>query len=226
MKKRFWKVSNLLLTSLITALGFNACYMQKKPSGQNETVVSDSDTITEMPADEVVVVYGTPPFEESVVDTANTILDDVAIAYGAPAFGDDEDTVYSEGEEALRREWEEKCKDPIYQNMVFDVVENMPRFPGDDGDGQVLYEWIQKNLRYPKEALRDSIKGRVVVLFIVERDGAITDPRVVRPIHHLLDEEALDLMRRMPKWIPGRHYGITARVKFTLPITFTLSSKP
>jgi protein TonB len=101
---------------------------------------------------------------------------------------------------------------------VYDVVEQMPCFPG--GQGRLL-EFIEENMRYPKECAEKGIYGRVIVAFIVERSGQLSNIRVVKSVHPALDKEALRIVNLMPRWIPGRQNGKTFRVKFLIPIKFS-----
>ncbi|MDE6012130.1 MAG: TonB family protein [Prevotella sp.] len=110
----------------------------------------------------------------------------------------------------------------VEETKVFDVVEQMPRFPGDNGNGAVLNGWLSKNLIYPPIAEKNGIKGRVICQFVIERDGSITDLEIVRSVDPSLDQEAVRVIKAMPKWIPGKQNGSSVRVKFTLPIIFTL----
>lgn len=102
---------------------------------------------------------------------------------------------------------------------VYDVVEQMPCFPG--GPGRML-EFIEKNLRYPKELEETCVQGRVIVAFVVERSGKLSNIRVVKSVDSALDKEALRIVNLMPKWIPGQQNGMTVRVKYIIPITFRL----
>ena len=105
------------------------------------------------------------------------------------------------------------------ESKVFDIVEQMPSFPG----GQAaLFEFLSKNIRYPVVAEENGIQGRVIVTFVVERDGSITDVRVVKPVDPSLDKEAVRVTKSMPHWNPGMQNGGPVRVKFTLPVTFRL----
>lgn len=102
---------------------------------------------------------------------------------------------------------------------VFENPEEMPSFPG----GRVaLMKWLAKRMKYPKEAEEKGIKGRVICTFVVEKNGKITDVKVMRSVHPLLDAEALRVVRSMPKWQPGKLNGKPVRVKFTIPLTFNL----
>ncbi len=102
-------------------------------------------------------------------------------------------------------------------NQVFMVVEDMPKFA--DGD---VATFLAKNVKYPVEAQKDRIQGRVICQYIVEKDGSISSVQVVRGVHPLLDAEACRVIYSMPKWIPGKQRGEVVRVKYTIPIAFTL----
>ena len=105
------------------------------------------------------------------------------------------------------------------QVQVFDVVEQMPEFPGGYA---ALMKWLSDNVKYPSIAEENGIQGRVVCTLVVERDGSITDIKVIHSIDPSLDSEALRVLKKMPKWIPGKQKGKPVRVKFTVPVTFRL----
>ena len=108
---------------------------------------------------------------------------------------------------------------PAVSNKVFDVVEVMPSFPGGNG---ALMSYLSKNIKYPVVAQENGIQGRVVVSFVVERDGSITDVRVVRSVDPSLDKEAQRVVRNMPNWNPGKQNGSAVRVKYNVPVAFRL----
>ena len=83
-------------------------------------------------------------------------------------------------------------------------------------------EYLKSHVQYPKECEEMCIQGRVIVNFVVERDGSITQAKVIKGIHPLLDAEALRVVNGMPKWLPGRQAGIVVAVKYTIPVTFRL----
>ena len=130
-----------------------------------------------------------------------------------------------EGEQVLKQNQvvvekvEEKEDDKIYE---FHNIEQMPRFPGDPGDNSVLLQWLGKNTKYPPVAEENGIQGRVTCTFVVEKDGSITDVRVVKSVDPSLDKEAVRVIKSMPHWLPGKQNGHAVRVKFTLPVTFKL----
>lgn len=104
---------------------------------------------------------------------------------------------------------------------VYDVVEQMPCFPSGD---IAMVEYLRQNIRYPAEAHKEGIEGRVIATFVVEKDGSISDIVINRSVHPLLDEEAKRVIAAMPKWTPGRQNGQPVRVKYTIPISFRLNS--
>ena len=104
-------------------------------------------------------------------------------------------------------------------DMVFDVVEVMPQFPG----GQIaMLQYLMKNIKYPEQAMKEGIQGRVTVRFIVEKDGSISDVKPVLSVHPLLNKEAVRVVESMPKWTPGKQNGKPVRVRFNLPVMFKL----
>lgn len=104
-------------------------------------------------------------------------------------------------------------------NTIFSVVEKQPEFPGGKEE---MTKYIQKNLKYPTFARENGIQGRVIVSFTVERDGSITDIEVLRSPAEKLSQEAIRIVKNMPKWKPGLLKGNPVRVKLMLPITFKL----
>ena len=105
------------------------------------------------------------------------------------------------------------------ETKVFDVVEQMPQFPGGPN---ALFEYLSKNIKYPVVAEENGIQGRVIVTFVVERDGSITDVKVAKSVDPSLDKEAMRVVKSMPHWIPGKQNGSAVRVKYTVPVTFRL----
>ena len=113
---------------------------------------------------------------------------------------------------------EEKPKEDL-SRKVFDVVEKMPSYPGGNG---ALQKWLASNITYPAAAAENGVEGRVIVAFVVETDGSVSDVRIARGVDPSLDREALSVVKRMPKWIPGMQNGSPVRVKFNVPVTFKL----
>lgn len=109
----------------------------------------------------------------------------------------------------------EAAKEP----EIFVVVEEMPRFPGGD---QAMMRFIHTNLNYPDSAIKYGIQGKVMVEFIIDETGRVTNARIVRGIGWGCDEEVLRIVNMMPKWTPGKQKGKPVKVRFVLPIRFQL----
>ena len=139
----------------------------------------------------------------------------VAVGF-ANVIGNDESGEVLKAKEALVTE---PVKPKEEENKVFDVVEQMPSFPGGMA---ALMAYLQKSIKYPPVAEENGIQGRVVCTFVVERDGSVTDVKVAKSVDPSLDKEAVRVVSAMPKWIPGKQNGRSVRVKYTLPVTFRL----
>ena len=110
----------------------------------------------------------------------------------------------------------------LSQPDVFDMVDEMPQFPGGMAG---LMQYLSTNVRYPEDAKESGAQGRVIVSFIVEKDGSISNARVTKPTYSSLDDEALRVVSNMPKWTPGKQNSETVRVKYSIPVSFRLNSK-
>lgn len=105
-------------------------------------------------------------------------------------------------------------------DMVFDVVEVMPQYPG----GPIaMLKYLMENIKYPEQAMKEGIQGRVTVRFIVEKDGSISDVKPILSVHPLLNKEAVRVVESMPKWSPGKQNGKPVRVRFNVPVMFKLN---
>lgn len=108
---------------------------------------------------------------------------------------------------------------PAEEDPVFEVVENMPEFPGGMGG---LMQYLSKNIKYPVEAQKAGIQGRVTMQVIIDKNGNVINPKVTQPVDPLLDTEAIRVTASMPKWKPGTQRGMPVNVKYTFPIVFRL----
>ena len=137
------------------------------------------------------------------------------------------------GAEGINGVIEIKTKKPVLLDVVvkteaqtepddkpFDVVEQMPEFPGGQ---EALMQFLRQEIKYPKEAEEKGLQGRVVVRYIIEKDGSISEVEIAKSVNEYLDAEAVRVVNAMPKWKPGKQKGEPVRVKFTIPITFRLS---
>ncbi|MBD5370098.1 MAG: energy transducer TonB [Bacteroides sp.] len=134
---------------------------------------------------------------------------------------DDVDKFEAVKEQVVVVEPEPEVKKPEPE-QIFVAVEQPAEFPG----GQAaMMKWLSNNIRYPESAQQNGISGRVVVKFVVEKDGSIGNPTIVKGVDRDLDQEALRVVKRMPKWQPGKNNGQPVRSYFNLPVTFRLQNQ-
>ena len=111
-------------------------------------------------------------------------------------------------------------KETVDDNRVYDAVEEMPAFPG----GQAAFmNYLSSNMKYPKDCQEAGIQGRVVVQFVIGKDGRIMNARVIKSVHPSLDKEALRVVNSMPRWTPGKQKGKPVSVTYTVPLMFRLT---
>ncbi len=154
--------------------------------------------------------------EEDELKTQDEIMDSKVAVGFANVVGNDENGEVLKAKEVIATE---PVKPKEEENKVFDVVEQMPSYPGGPS---ALMQYLSKNIKYPVIAEENGIQGRVICTFVVERDGSVTDVRVAKSVDPSLDKEAVRVVSSMPKWIPGKQNGSAVRVKYTLPVTFRL----
>ncbi len=110
-------------------------------------------------------------------------------------------------------------EEDVVEQEVFTIVEEMPSYPGGEAK---MYEYLGKNIKYPQIARESGIQGRVFVNYVVEPDGSVSNVKVLRGIGGGCDEEAMRVVKAMPKWKPGKQRGKAVRVSYTLPVVFKL----
>lgn len=110
-------------------------------------------------------------------------------------------------------------KEEIPTNEIFAIVEKMPEYPGGMAE---MMKYLSQNIKYPMHAREVGIQGRVIVVFVVNKDGSITNPEVVKGVEKSLNQEAIRVITSMPKWEPGTQRGKPVRVRYTLPVVFRL----
>lgn len=106
---------------------------------------------------------------------------------------------------------------PVPDGEVYDIAEQQPEFPGGQG---AFMKWLADNIKYPAEAAKNGIEGRVIVQFVIGSDGTVSDAVVRRSVDPLLDAEALRVINAMPAWTPGKQDGKPVAVRYTIPVTF------
>jgi protein TonB len=155
-----------------------------------------------------------PPPAPEVVEVLNVVEDDQEVASIEINSEDEKDKIVAVSAPVTTRAIVEED-----DNVVFQVVETMPTFPGGDAE---LFKFLSNNVKYPVIAQENGIQGRVICQFVVNRDGSIVDVEVVRSVDPSLDKEAIRVIKSMPKWSPGKQRGKPVRVKYTLPVNFKL----
>ena len=110
----------------------------------------------------------------------------------------------------------------IEDDQPFLVAETMPSFQG--GDLNTFRNWVQQNVKFPQIALENGIQGRVVLTFVIEKDGRLTNIQVLQTPDRSLSEEAIRVLSKSPKWSPGKQRNQVVRVKYTLPVDFRVQN--
>lgn len=155
-----------------------------------------------------------PPKPPPQVTLINVVEDDVEVEDEIEIDVDMDDDTEMEEYVPIVEEEEE-----LVEEEIFLVVEEMPSFPGGE---QEMYRYIGKNIEYPRMAKESGISGRVFVTFVVEKNGAVTDVKILRGIGGGCDEEAIRVIKSMPTWKAGKQRGKPVRVQYRMPIKFTL----
>jgi protein TonB len=219
-------IIGLVLLSVAVAYPLIDAYINKKKLiKEREKVVGV--TLENIKQEEAPPPPPPPPPPEALVEkvkfTAPVVVEDTTIETGLTSMDDLNKTTTNEVpteevEVEIKDEGPKVIETPV-QAEIFTVVEEQPGYPGGE-ESRIAF--LQQNIRYPEEAKELGIQGRVFVTFVVEVDGSITDVRVLRGIGGGCDEEAIRVVRAMPKWVPGKQRGVPVRVQFNLPIKFTL----
>jgi len=158
------------------------------------------------------------PKEDNEIKANEDIQKDNSVMSTFTQAGSDDINLIKEHKEEVVQE---KPREEKKKEEVFTHVEQMPKFPGGDAE---LYKFISNNLNYPAMAIENNVQGRVVVQFVVTKDGSIGNVKVVRSVDRDLDNEAIRVCKKLPKFIPGKQNGQPVNVWYTLPVTFKLQS--
>lgn len=125
---------------------------------------------------------------------------------------------YVEAANKLSSRTNKASNSSVSDDKVYNVVEQMPSFPGGDG---AMMSWIKSHVQYPPEAREKGLQGRVLVKFVVEKDGSLSNIEVAKSVDPILDKEAVRVVKSMPKWHPGKNQGVALRVKGLVPVNIT-----
>ncbi len=158
------------------------------------------------------------PKEENEIKTNEDIKQDNSVMSTFTQAGSDDVSLIKEHKEEVVQE---KPKEEKKKEEVFTHVEQMPKFPGGDAE---LYKFISNNLQYPAMAIENNVQGKVIVQFVVTKDGSIGNVKVVRSVDRDLDNEAVRVCKKLPKFVPGKQNGQAVNVWYTLPVTFKLQN--
>lgn len=228
------KYKNYMIISLITAIFIMAvvvAYPIVTAVVNKGRILNEEKTVgvemLDIPQEEAPPPPPPPPppeaLEQQVKFTAPVVVEDTNIDQGLATQDELSTKVSSEvpDEDQTFEIVEEKPQviEQPKEAEIFTVVEENPQFPGGDAE---LYRYLAENIKYPEEAKELVIQGRVFVNFVVEPDGSISNVRVLRGIGGGCDEEAIRVVKSMPKWTPGKQRGQPVRVSFNLPVKFTL----
>lgn len=158
------------------------------------------------------------PKEDNEIKANEDIQKDNSVMSTFTQAGSDDINLIKEHKEEVVQE---KPREEKKKEEVLTHVEQMPKFPGGDAE---LYKFISNNLNYPAMAIENNVQGRVVVQFVVTKDGSIGNVKVVRSVDRDLDNEAIRVCKKLPKFIPGKQNGQPVNVWYTLPVTFKLQN--
>ena len=213
------KTSNLLIGVILT---LSVLFIGFEWSEREVKVVTDSG-ITEIVFEEEMIPITEqeppkqappPPEAPKMEEIIEIVEDDADVEESTIEASDDITAAVEVKYTAVEVEEEE-----VEEQQIFQVVEEMPEFPG--GMGECM-KFLGKNIKYPQISQENGVQGRVIIQFVVNRDGSIVDAQVARGVDPYLDKEALRVVGLMPKWKPGKQRGKEVRVKYTLPVMFRL----
>ena len=213
------KTSNLLIGAILT---LSVLFVGFEWSERDKKVTTDTGLQEVLFEEEIIPIteqeqpkQAPPPPEAPKVEEVLEIMDnDSEVEESTIQASDDTQAAVEVKYTPVEVEEEE-----VEEQQIFQVVEEMPEFPG--GMGECM-KFLGKNIKYPTISQENGVQGRVIVQFVVNRDGSIVDPVVVRGVDPYLDKEALRVISTMPKWKPGKQRGKAVRVKYTVPVMFRL----
>lgn len=193
--------------------------------------VKFQDVSSNLVADEVEDIQITPPDESTppppppppppapaITDEINIVENDVKIT-NIELLSVDDDANKNQAIFTPPAPGTGRAQEQVADDQIFDFLEEMPVFPGGEAE---MMKWLNKNVQYPTLASENGIQGRVMVGFVVERDGSVSDVKIIRGVDPSLDKEAARVVKAMPKWKPGMQTGKPVRCRFTIPVNFRL----
>ena len=213
------KTTNLLIGAILT---LSVLFIGFEWSERDKQVATDTG-LTEIVFEEEIIPIteqeqpkqAPPPPEAPKVEEVLEIMDnDSKVEESTIQASDDTQAAVEVKYTPVEVEEEE-----VEEEQIFQIVEEAASFPGAIGE---CMKWLGKNIKYPTISQENGVQGRVIVQFVINRDGSIVDAKVVRGVDPYLDKEALRVVNQMPKWSPGKQRGKAVRCQFTLPVQFRL----
>ena len=205
-----------LVVILVAALvAFNVKSYDKEEKEQIERVATDEQEEIIIQTQQEELPPPPPPEQPEVTTEFEVVEDEAEIKNELVVNAEVTDDTKNIAITPVKIEEEEEEEDV----QIFTVVENDPEFPG---GMEALYKYLRDNIKYPQLARDNNITGKVYVTFVVERDGSIANPRVLKDIGGGCGAEAIRVVKSMPKWTPGKQRGKAVRVQFNLPVSFNL----
>ena len=214
------KTTNLLIGAILTLsvlfIGFEWSEREKKVTTDSgiDAVVFEEEMIP-ITEQEEIKQAPPPPEVPKAEEVLEIIENDSQVEESTIQASDDTQAAVEVKYTPVEVEEEE-----VEEQQIFQVVEEMPEFPG--GQKECM-KFLRDNIKYPQISQENGVQGRVIVQFVVNADGSIVDPVVVRGVDPYLDKEALRVVKLMPKWKPGKQRGKAVRVRFTQPVMFRLN---
>ena len=204
---------------LVVILALSIFALNFKNYDNDKVEISQRTVLDEMEETVIQTAEDTPPPpppETPEVTTELTIVEDDAVIENELGIVDMSEK-NAVNEEVVQVVVEEEVEE--VEEEIFTVVENDPEFPG---GMEALYKYLQTSIKYPTIAKENNITGRVYVTFVVEKDGSIANPRILRDIGGGCGQEAIRVVKAMHTWKPGKQRGKAVRVQFNLPVSFNL----
>jgi protein TonB len=214
-KRKIFIELGLVISVLICLYGFEST------SGVKQ--VNTLGTLTDQPVEEVLIPLIQEEEKKQVLPPPPKLVDLILLVDNNTEITEELEIIDSEAtpETAIYANMQ-KTDGPeksIDEEIIFIAPEEKPEFPGGDA---ALMNFLSQNIKYPPVAADNGIKGKVTVSFVVNKDGSISDARILRSVDQALDKEAIRVVNSMPKWKPGKQSGKPVRVSFSVPINFVL----
>lgn len=216
------KSSDFLLMGLVVALGFLFIFFEWTTTDVKKIETSDAQAIfEEEEMMEVTVQKDVPPPPPAAVAPPPVVAPEIKVVENTVETKDIEIKSSEETGEAVEAAPIDNGPEEVEEEGIFMRVEKAPAFPGGQ---KAMMEYLMKNIKYPAACQEAGIQGRVIVSFVVNKDGTIQNVEVIRGVHEKLDAEAVRVVKSMPAWSPGEQQGRKVRSKFQLPVFFRLAS--